>query len=261
MEPAVLRDDMVDSLEHESKGCVHSDAVSVAMRAVTRHEFVAEDRGAYADRAFERFGTRVLAPSTAARLLEALAPDEGDSVLVVGAGVGYTAAVVAEIVGERNVHAIDITRRVVYDARENLAGAGYDGVLVDCRDGADGLPEYAPYDRILLEAAAVRPPRALVEQLAADGRLVMPLGNRQQDLSVVEPAGHGDEVDRDSGPGPGNVAERLGGVAFQPMLVEGEQADTPERNRTRREDREYERRDARRRRGWEQSWIDWDERD
>jgi hypothetical protein len=67
--------------------------------------------------------------------------------------------------------------------------------------------------------------------------------------------------DSDSGPGPGNVAERLGGVAFQPMLVEGEQADTPERNRTRREDREYERRDARRRRGWEQSWIDWDEQD
>ncbi|SDG10891.1 protein-L-isoaspartate O-methyltransferase family protein [Halorientalis regularis] len=244
MDPAVLRDDMVDSLEHESKGCVHSDAVSVAMRAVPRHEFVADERGAYADRPFERFGTRVLAPSTAARLLEALAPDPDDSVLVVGAGVGYTAAVIAEIVGDRNVQAIDITRRVVYDARENLASAGYGGVLVDCRDGADGLPEYAPYDRILLEAAAVSPPRALVDQLAEDGRLVMPLGTHQQSLAVVEG---------------GEVTDRLGGVAFSPMLVEGEQADTPERNRTRREDREYARRDARRRRGWEQSWIDWDE--
>ncbi|MFB6083727.1 MAG: protein-L-isoaspartate O-methyltransferase [Halorientalis sp.] len=245
MDPAVLRDDMVDSLEHESKGCVHSDAVSVAMRAVPRHEFVADERGAYADRPFERFGTRVLAPSTAARLLEALAPDPDDSVLVVGAGVGYTAAVIAEIVDDRNVQAVDITRRVVYEARENLADAGYGGVLVDCRDGADGLPEYAPYDRILLEAAAVSPPRALVDQLAEDGRLVMPLGTREQTLAVVEG---------------GEVTERLGGVAFRPMLVEGEQADTPERNRTRREDREYERRDARRRRGWEQSWIDWDER-
>jgi protein-L-isoaspartate(D-aspartate) O-methyltransferase len=244
MEPAVLRDDMVDSLEHESKGCVRSEALSVAMRSVPRHEFVADDRAAYADRAFERFGTRVLAPSTAARLLEALAPSEGDSVLVVGAGVGYTAAVLAEIAGPRNVHAIDITRRLVYDARENLASAGYEAVLVDCRDGAEGLPEYAPYDRILVEAAAIEPPRALVDQLADDGRMVLPLGGREQTLVTVED---------------GEVRERLGGVAFQPMLVEGEQADTVERNRTRREDREFARRESERRRGWQQDWIDWDD--
>ena len=246
MEPAVLRDDMVDSLEHESKGCVRSEALSVAMRAVPRHEFVEDDRAAYADRAFERFGTRVLAPSTAARLLEALAPEEGDSVLVVGAGVGYTVAVLAEIVGPRNVHAIDITRRLVYDARQNLERTGYEAVLVDCRDGADGLPEYAPYDRILVEAAAIEPPRALVDQLADDGRMVMPLGGREQTLVTV---------DGDSG----EVRERLGGVAFQPKLVEGEQADTVERNRTRREDREFARRESERRRGWQQDWIDWDD--
>jgi protein-L-isoaspartate(D-aspartate) O-methyltransferase len=243
MEPAVLRDDMVDSLEHESKGCVHSETVSVAMRAVPRHEFVDDERGAYADRAFERFGTRVLAPSTAGRLLEAVDSEPDDSVLVVGAGVGYTAAVLAEIVGDRSVQAVDITRRLVYEARENLASAGYGGVLVDRRDGAEGFPEYAPYDRVLLEAAAVSPPRALIDQLAEDGRLVMPRGTGEQDLVVVED---------------GAVAERLGGVAFQPMLVEGEQADTVERNRTRREDREFAQRDARRRKGWELDWIDWD---
>jgi len=243
MEPAVLRDDMVDSLEHESKGCVHSEAVSVAMRAVPRHEFVDDERGAYADRAFERFGTRVLAPSTAGRLLEALAPDPDDSVLVVGAGVGYTAAVIAEIVGDRSVQAVDITRRLVYEARENLARAGYEGILVDCRDGADGFPEYAPYDRVLLEAAAVRPPQALIDQLAPEGRLVMPLGAREQTLAVVDADGD---------------VERLGSCAFDPMLVEGEQVDTVERNRTRREDREFAERDARRRKGWELDWIDWD---
>jgi protein-L-isoaspartate(D-aspartate) O-methyltransferase len=243
MEPAVLRDDMVDSLEHESKGCVRSTAVSVAMRAVPRHEFIEDDRGAYADRAFERFGTRVLAPSTVGRLLEALGLDGDESVLVVGAGVGYTAAATAEIVGERNVQAIDITRRLVYEARENLAQAGYEGVLVDCRDGANGFPEYAPYDRILLEAAAVRPPRTLLDQLEPDGHLVMPLGTHEQTLSVV---------DRDGS------AERLGSCAFSPMLVEGEQADTVERNRTRREDREYAERAAQRRKGWELDWIDWD---
>jgi len=243
MEPAVLRDDMVDSLEHESKGCVHSEAVSVAMRAVPRHEFVEDERAAYADRTFEHLGTRVLAPSTAGRLLEALAPDPADSVLVVGAGVGYTAAVLAEIVGDRSVQAVDITRRLVYEARGNLASAGYGGVLVDRRDGADGLPEYAPYDRVLLEAAAVEPPRALLDQLAPGGRLVMPLGAREQTLAAV---------------GPDGEAERLGSCAFDPMLVEGEQADTVERNRTRREDREFAERDARRRKGWELDWIDWD---
>ena len=243
MDAAVLRDDMVDSLTHESKGCLHSDSVSLAMREVPRHEFVADDQNAYADRAVEHMGTRVLAPSTAARLLEALDADEDDSVLVVGAGVGYTAAVLAEIVGQHDVQAIDITRRLVYEARSNLAQAGYEGVLVDCRDGADGFPEYAPYDRILLEAAAVRPPQALLDQLAPDGRLVMPLGAHQQTIAVV---------DRDG------AAQRLGSCAFDPMLVEGEQVDTVERNRMRREDREFAERDARRRKGWELDWIDWD---
>jgi protein-L-isoaspartate(D-aspartate) O-methyltransferase len=243
MDPAVLREDMVAGLEHESKGCLESETVSVAMRAVPREAFVPEGKSAYADRAFERLGTRVLAPSTVARLLEPLAPEPDDSVLVVGAGVGYTAAVLAEIVGPERVQAVDITRRLVVEARENLAEADHEAVLVDRRDGAEGLPEYAPYDRILLEAAAVRPPRALLDQLTPDGQLVMPLGSRGQSISVVESDGN---------------ATRLGGCAFEPMLVEGERADTVERNRTRREERERARRAEQRRRGWELDWIDWD---
>lgn len=243
MDPAVLRDDLVDSLEHESKGVVQSDVVSIAMRAVDRHAFIDDERAAYADRPFERFGTRILAPSTVARLLEALEPREGQSVLVVGAGVGYTAALLAEIVGGRNVHAIDITRRLVYEARENLSAAGYDEVLVDCRDGTGGFPAYAPYDRILLEAAAVRPPEALVDQLDSAGRLIMPLGAHTQSLAIVHP-------DRE--------VEQLGGCAFDPMLIEGEQAGSIERNRTHREDLEFHRRDSRRRKGWEFEWIDWE---
>jgi len=247
MELAVLRDDMVDSLEHDSKGVVSSERLSAAMRAVPRHEFVEDDRLAYADRSFEHRGTRVLAPSTAARLLEALDADEGDSVLVVGAGVGYTAAVLAEIVGERNVHAVDITRNVVWEARSNLASAGYEGVFVDCRNGADGLPEYAPFDRILVEAAAAEPPRSLVEQLAPGGRLVLPVGIARQSLTVVR---GDDPSDPETQP--------LGTVAFQPLLVEGEQAGSIERNRTVREDRERAERSRERRTGWEQDWIDWD---
>ena len=243
MDTAVLREDMVAGLEHESKGCLESEALSVAMRAVPREVFVPDERSAYADRAFERLGTRVLAPSTVARLLEPLDPKRGDSVLVVGAGVGYTAALLAEVVGPERVQAVDITRRLVAEARENLAKSGHEAVLVDRRDGANGLPEYAPYDRILLEAAAVSPPEALLAQLAPGGRLVMPLGGNEQSLAVVEADGD---------------TTRLGGCAFEPMLVEGERTDTVERNRTRREDRERARRDQQRRRGWELDWIDWD---
>jgi protein-L-isoaspartate(D-aspartate) O-methyltransferase len=247
MELAVLRDDMVDSLEHPSKGFVSSERLSTAMRAVPRHEFVEDDRLAYADRSFEHRGTRVLAPSTVARLLEALEPEPDTSVFVVGAGVGYTAAVLAEIVGEANVHAVDITRRVVLDARSNLAEAGYEGVFVDCRDGAEGLPEYAPFDRILVEAAAADPPRSLVRQLTSDGRLVIPLGTGDQSLTVIQGSEVGDEKGRP-----------LGTVAFVPLLVEGEQAGSIERNRTVREDRERAERARERQTGWEQDWIDWD---
>ena len=243
MDPAVLRDDMVDSLEHESKRCVESELVSIAMREVPRHKFVEDERGAYADRAFERFGTRVLAPSTVGRLFELVEPEPDSSILVVGAGVGYTAAVAAEIAGSRNVHAVDITRKLVYEARGNLSAAGYDGVLVDCRDGANGLAQYAPYDRILVEAAAVRPPRSLLDQLTPAGRLVMPLGAQEQALAVVRSDGS---------------TEHYGSCAFSPLLVEGEQAGSLERNRTHREDREHARRHAQRKRGWELDWIDWD---
>ncbi|MFW6045265.1 MAG: protein-L-isoaspartate O-methyltransferase family protein [Natronomonas sp.] len=244
MDPIVLRDDMVDSLEHEAKDVVRSESVSVAMRAVPRECFVDDERLAYADRNVERHGTRVLAPSTVGRLLEALDAKPGSDVLVVGAGVGYTAAVLAEIVGEANVHAVDITRRLVYEARSNLERAGYPGVFVDRRDGANGLPEYAPYDRILQEASALDPPRRLQEQLAAGGRLVMPLGVGAQELVAIEN---------------GEIVAEHGTVAFQPLLLDGEQADAVERNRTHREDRERARRAAERRKGWEQSWIDWDE--
>lgn len=244
MDPDVLREDMVDSLEYEAKAAVSSERIGLAMREVPREAFVEDERAAYADRATEVDGTTVLAPSTVARLLEALDAREGHSVLVVGVGVGYTAAVIAEIVGPENVHAVDIDRNMVYAARRNLARAGYEGVLVDCRDGSHGLSEYVPFDRILVEAAAVRPPRALTEQLAADGRLAMPMGAGEQTLVALE--------------ADGSVIERICPVAFRPLLLEGQQPGTLERNRTEREDREFAQRHARRRNGWEHEWIDWE---
>ncbi|MFB6072032.1 MAG: protein-L-isoaspartate O-methyltransferase [Halobacterium sp.] len=245
MEFAALRDEMVDSLADDAKDVLEEHPTGAAMRAVPRHAFVDVGHRAYTDQAFEHAGSRVLAPSTVGRLVEALAPEAGDDVLVVGAGVGYTAAVLAEIVGAAGVHAVDIDRSLVYEARGNLADAGYGDVLVDCRDGAGGLPEYAPFDRVLVEAAVADAPRALVDQLADGGRLVFPRGVGDQRLVAVED---------------GEVAGAFGPVAFAPLLVDGEQASAVERNRTVREDRERAARAAESRTGWEHEWIDWERR-
>jgi len=247
MDPAVLREDMVDGLDHALGGL--DEAVGVAMRTVPRHVFV-EDRP-YDNRTGDHAGTDVLAPRTVARLLEALAVDDEDDVLVVGVGVGYTAALLAELVDDRRVHAVDIARRLVLDARRNLGQAGYEGVLVDRRDGADGLPEYAPFDRILVEAAAVRPPRPLIDQLAPGGRLVMPLGTPEGTLVAAEP---------DDSPEGYAVVEEFGRTTISPLLVDGEQAGGVTRNRTKREDREFAEQGYFARTGWEQDWIDWEDR-
>ncbi|MFB6296119.1 MAG: protein-L-isoaspartate O-methyltransferase [Halobacteriales archaeon] len=245
MDLGVLRDDMVEGLVHDAKGVLESPVLADAMRSVPRHAFVEaeSDEVAYEDRAFAHRGTTVLAPSMVARLLELLDPGDGHDTLVVGAGVGYTAAVLAEVVGPRHVTGIDLSRPLVLDARRNLAEAGYEAVLIDRRDGAEGFPEYAPFDRILVEAAAVDPPPALLDQLAPGGRLVMPKGSSGQELVAVEG---------------GDVVEASGGVRFKPLLLEGEQAGGIERNRTARETRERAAEAATSRSGWERDWIDWE---
>mgnify|MGYP006424075637 CR=1 FL=1 len=245
MDYETLRADMVDALDATLQRPLGADVLD-ALGRVPRHEFVDD---AYEPGSDEVAGSRVLAPRLVARLVAALGASEGDDTLVVGAGVGYTAAVLAEIVGGRHVHAIDIDRRLVHLARENLAAAGYDAVLVDRRDGARGYPEYAPFDRILIESAVVDVPQAICDQLAAAGRVVLPRGTADQTLVAAEPA-DGDVVDVDE----------FGPVGFRPMLVDGEQPSGHERNRTQREDAEFDSQGYFAETGWEYEWLDWDDR-
>jgi protein-L-isoaspartate(D-aspartate) O-methyltransferase len=102
----------------------------------------------------------------------ALGPD--DVALEVGAGSGYQAAVLAKLC--RHVYAVEIREALAAVARENLASAGIDNVTVAARDGGYGWPDHAPYDAIVVSAAAGKAPAPLLEQLADGGRLVVPLG-------------------------------------------------------------------------------------
>ena len=244
MDRETLRADMVEGLEYSLDRPLDPALVD-ALQTVPAHEFAEPETDG------DSLGSRSLQPELVARLLLALDAEPGDETLLVGAGVGYTAAALAEIVGGRHVHAVDIDRQLVSVARGNLRSTGYDEVLVDRRDGANGFPEYAPFDRILVECAVVEPPRALVDQLAPDGRLVVPRGTTAQTLTAF---------DRDPDRGAIEEAGQFGAVRFRPMLVDGEQASSPVRNRTEREDSEFDQQGYFAPSGWEYEWLDWDER-
>ncbi|MGH3813578.1 MAG: methyltransferase domain-containing protein [Pseudonocardiaceae bacterium] len=119
------------------------------------------------------------APGVVAGMLEQLDVAPGHRVLEIGAGTGYNAALLAHLVGAAGeVTTVDIDGEVVPRAREYLAAAGYRGVSVFCGDGEFGCAGHAPYDRIVVTAGAWDLPPAWVDQLAAGGRLVVPLRMR-----------------------------------------------------------------------------------
>ncbi len=125
-------------------------------------------------------------PAIMAIMLEQLALQPDQRVLEIGAGTGYNAALIAQIVGPGgHVVTIDIDEDLVAQARQHLATAGSDGVDVRCADGGYGYPGGAPYDRIILTASAWDITPAWFEQLTLGGRLVLPLSLRQVQQSVA----------------------------------------------------------------------------
>src|SRR5262249_21279492 len=130
-------------------------------------------------------------PAIMAIMLEQFGLAPGQRVLEIGAGSGYNAALLAEVVGPTGqVTTIDLDEDLVAGAREHLASAGFDRVRVVCADGTFGDPASAPFDRVILTARAWDVAPAWREQLAQDGRLVLPLSIRFGELSVAfEPAG------------------------------------------------------------------------
>jgi protein-L-isoaspartate(D-aspartate) O-methyltransferase len=173
---------------------IRDERVLAAIAAVPRELFVPEElqAEAYADRALPiGHGQTISQPFMVAAMLEALALD-GGRVLDVGTGSGYQAAVLAELADE--VVTIELVPELAEHARRTLERAGYARVEVRVGDGSLGVPERAPFDGIVVAAAAPAVPEALYRQLAPGGRIVVPVGTvREQWLEVVERGEEGPE--------------------------------------------------------------------
>jgi protein-L-isoaspartate(D-aspartate) O-methyltransferase len=201
---------MVES-QIEARG-VKNPRVLEAMRTVPRHRFVpsAYRDQAYQDRALP-IGLRqtISQPYMVAVMTELLDPQSGDKVLEVGTGSGYQAAVLAGLV--EKIYTIEIIPELADRARRLLAANGYDNVVVITGDGYRGIPDEAPFDGIIVTAAPERVPEPLIDQLKMGGRLVVPVGGRDQRLQVFERTEHGlDE-------------KTLFAVRFVPMTGEAQQ--------------------------------------
>jgi len=148
-----------------------------AMRAVPRHEFVLPEYkdSAYHDRPLPiDAGQTISQPFVVAFMTEALQLSSSSRVLEVGTGSGYQAAVLAEIAG--SVYSIEIIDQLSHSSRERLERLGYGEVTVISGDGYFGLESEAPFDGIIVTAAAGHVPSPLVEQLAPGGRMIIPVG-------------------------------------------------------------------------------------
>jgi protein-L-isoaspartate(D-aspartate) O-methyltransferase len=169
-------------------------AVLAAMEAVPRHRFVppAMQRHAYADGALAiGFGQTISQPYIVALMTELLRLDGSSRLLEIGTGSGYQAAVAAGIAAE--VWSVERMKELSQQAAAVLAGIGVHNVHLVVGDGGRGLPELAPFDAIIVTAAAESVPPALLDQLADGGRLVAPIGpiGRTQILTVF--TRHGDD--------------------------------------------------------------------
>ena len=201
----------------EARG-VTDERVLAAMRAVPRQWFVPDGLrdGAYRDHPLSiGHGQTISQPYIVAFMTEALDLDGTEKVLEIGTGSGYQAAVLAEIVGE--VFTIEIVDALAASARRALARAGYDRVHVRTGDGYLGWPEEAPFDAIILTAAPDHVPQPLVDQLAVGGRMILPVGDDEQELVLLRRTPEG------------VVRESVLEVRFVPMTGRAESDPPPDR--------------------------------
>ncbi len=190
--------------------------VRAAMLEVPRERFVPTDdtTAAYANRPLPIGHQQTISqPLIVATMTQLLHIEPDDHILEVGTGSGYQAAVLAELASQ--VSTIEVIEPLAEHARNVLGELGYDNIAFRCGDGAAGWPERAPFDGIIVTAAAREIPQALVDQLKPGGRLVIPLGPDpiSQDLVLVEKDANRRVQER-----------RLFSVAFVPLTGDSEAA-------------------------------------
>lgn len=183
------------------------------MQAVPRHEFLPSDvrDRAYVDEPLDiGHGQVVTAPHLVALMTELLELRPGQTVLEIGTGSGYHAAVLAELVGPENVISIERLPELTTTARDALERTGYGAVTVVVADGSGGYPDEAPFDRTIVTAVAPEIPEVLLDQLDDDGRMVVPLGPRGGSHELVLVTKHEGRIDQTD----------YGGVLFVPLIGE-----------------------------------------
>jgi len=193
---------------------IKSAEVEMAMLRVDRALYVPSRYGmyAYSDTPLEiGFGQTISAPHMVAIMCELLELEPGLKILEVGAGSGYHAAILGEIVGEDgSVSSIDRISELIEMARENLEKSGIKNVKFFLGDGSLGLEGEGPFDRILVTCGSPLIPAPLKKQLLDGGVMVIPVGDRYfQDLMVIRKIENGYEM------------RNWGGVVFVPLIGEG----------------------------------------
>ncbi|MEA1993174.1 MAG: protein-L-isoaspartate(D-aspartate) O-methyltransferase [Euryarchaeota archaeon] len=200
---------LVESLA--THGYIKSESVKRAFVRVDRKIFVpiSSQKTAYVDRPLSiGHGQTISAPSMIAIMLETLSLKKGDRVLEIGAGSGYNAALISEIVG-KNVISIERIPELAILARKNLKKAGSD-IKVIVGDGTLGYAEESPYDKIIVTAAAPKIPKRLIEQLKIGGKLCIPVGKQYFcTLTVVKKTDEG-KIEK----------KKYGGCTFVPLIGE-----------------------------------------
>ncbi len=188
-----LRQSMVELIEiyvHLSKDHIDrdrlDDRVMAAMVQVPRHEFVPVElqHVAYANSPLPiGCGKTISQPFMVALMADLLEFEDDDTVLEVGTGLGYQAAVVAELASQ--VYTVEIIEELAREGQKRLQAAGYENVHFRIGDGAQGWPDHAPYDKVIVTAAPELIPPALLQQLKPGGRMVIPAGIHEQQLLLL----------------------------------------------------------------------------
>jgi protein-L-isoaspartate(D-aspartate) O-methyltransferase len=191
---AILRRHMVETIgihcelmDEELGKAALDDRVLAAMLKVPRHLFVPAPLAhvAYVDSPLPiGFDKTISQPFITALMTDLLALEPGETVLEIGTGLGYQAALLAELAAR--VYSVEIVEEFATAAESLLRELDYDKVEIRVGDGSRGWTDHAPYDKILVTAAADEPPPALLQQLRPGGRMVLPLGAAEaQFLTVV----------------------------------------------------------------------------